>query len=356
MAESIIAYKIINGGSSLTDIVWNDAGYYTVYYKDALGRELSEAYQYSVDKNGNVSVNKVDIKYEATGGTKVTITNKHDQKPDNIGATEAPSTKYEIQNGEDGTGTTDVVITVNGIEYRNPSRQINPDGTISYILVDDNSHRELFVVKADGSEGYYTKYNKTNQLLNNDDKNTETKTYTVNGKSYTVAGGTNTIGVKHKYAVVQDQYGIWHKLVYEGNRQLVISSNGKFYLQANGIGSYEYIEEAYELKTDMNGKYGLYDQSGQLKYQLAISSDASYTPKASTTTYTYNRVTETGEMVEGHDEALSNYHSQLESESEAISTSESEAVSDSESASSTSESNSNLSSGSASEAKSLSET
>jgi len=158
VAESIIAYKIINGGSSLTDIVWNDAGYYTVYYKDAIGRELSEAYQYSVDENGNVSVNKVDIKYEATGGTNGTITNKHDQKPADIDTTGAPTTKYEIINNADGT--TDEVITINGTEYRNPNRQINPDGTISYIIKDTPGERELFVVKADGSEGYYTKYNK----------------------------------------------------------------------------------------------------------------------------------------------------------------------------------------------------
>lgn len=229
VAESIIVYNIANQGLTLDGskpnggIEWNENGkYYTVYYKDSQGRELSEIYQYNVDTQGNVTVNKADIKYNVTNGTTVTVDKDHNAIPDEIPdyKNKAPETSYVITSKSDGK--TDVIITVNGKEYVNPNRQINPDGTISYILRDTGSTRELFVVKADGSEGYYTTFEKTDKLLDDSNEETRAETVKVNNKDYTVAGGgegvfTSNIG---KYVVVQDEKGNWHKLVQDGNEEM----------------------------------------------------------------------------------------------------------------------------------------
>ena len=269
VAESIIKYTIASKGLVLdTDkgnggIQWNeDGGYYTVYYKDSNGREFSEAYQYSAEGD-KVSVNKADISYEMTDG-KVTMPeyggNGKPPKPSEKPVTgNGPEVDYEIVYTGDG-GTT-VTIKIGDNIYTDADgklldRQINPDGSISYILVDDNDHRELFVVNADGSKGYYTTYNKTDKLFNNASGSTETDIYTVNGVEYTVAGGN---GFDGKYAIVQDEKGGWHKFVIKGtDQQIVIRDrfgDHNFYWQAGGKGRYEKIGSDCIIKVNANGEY-----------------------------------------------------------------------------------------------------
>ena len=57
VVESIIIYNLASQNSTDVRCEWNASGnYYTVYYKDAKGRELSQVYQYSVDESGKVTV------------------------------------------------------------------------------------------------------------------------------------------------------------------------------------------------------------------------------------------------------------------------------------------------------------
>ena len=328
-AESIIMYNIASQGLTLnTDkggIVWNESGkYYTVHYKDGKGRELTQTYQYTVDEQGNVSVNVVNISYGATGGTQVNtdisgsefIQSGGKGTETSVEAGQAPTIKYEVETL--GNGKTKVVITINGREYVDPDRQINPDGTISYILEDTPTERKLFVINADGTGGYYKTYRKTNSVFNNEnnaDKNSATiDRYKVNGMSYDVAGGNSTNG---KYAVVQDENGGWHKLIIKGtNRQIVIRNtllSNAFYWQADGKGGYNKIGSDYTLKTDANGNFGLYDKHGNLIYELEINTTVDYTPKTTTTTYTYDREIKKDGLVEGHSEVLSEYYSEIDS-------------------------------------------
>ena len=229
LAQSIIAYNIVSQGLTLDKdkIVWTENGsYYTVYYKDSLGRELSEIYQYSVDDKGVVSVHRAEIHYVENESESSTITNtdyagdQNPQKPSSPG----PEVSYEINHRTDGTTT--IVIKIDDQEYTDLPRQINPDGTISYILgerteSDGTVIQSLFVVNQDGSKGYYTEYKKSSALFNGENGNTTVGLSTeVNGETYNVAGGRDEYifgdrGIG-KYVVVQDQNTDWHKLVNDG--------------------------------------------------------------------------------------------------------------------------------------------
>ncbi len=363
VAESIIAYDFAGRGLTVDRFEWNSSGYYTVYYKDTQGRELTEVYQYSVDQTGKVSVNKADISYEAVGGKETTVTGGGKDKPPvknetEISTEEAPASSYEITNNADGT--VKVSITIKGTVYENPPRQINPDGTISYILNNGENGGivELFVISEDGSNGYYTTYKKSSELINNSSGTTSIKTDTVSGSNYNVAGGgTGLFGVG-QYVVVQDQKGSWHKLVYDGNpNQTLLIKNGNFKLQTGEdpkVSNLTDLGNKYTLRTDANGKYALYDSNGVAQYTFTIRDDVDYTTNTTVTEYTYDRNIGKGDDVTGHSEALSNYHSVLESTSEAISTSNSVAIVESESASIASETNSKSASASASVAESTS--
>ena len=315
VAESIIKYNLTSQGSTYGHWIKNEDGTYTVYYKDATGRELTQLYQYKTT-DGTVTVEKVEMVYEPTDGVQTDYSKDHNGNETKLPPEKAPVTSYEILEKGDGQEP-EIVITVKGQKYTDPARQINPDGTISYILDEGKSSgiRKLFTISADGKVSHYTEYKVTNGWLNNSDGDTKVNTYTVNGESYTVAGGTDKglFQSGKKYAAVEDEDGKLHKLTVNGlsaggNAQLVLRTDdtSHFYYQIDGEGTYYKINTSdLVLRKDANGNYGLYVKGSDTpKYTLTIGEDASYTQKTTTTTYDYERKPGNPEAVIGHDQAL----------------------------------------------------
>ena len=219
LAQAIIKYDLASEKATLNKIEWDEAlSVYRVSYIDSNGVVLQKLYQYKVnDDRKDVTVNEAKVEYTPSGtGTTTTVTgvsNNGNNVSTSTGEASgsAPEIKYEIK--EDGT----VYIEVDGTEYWNPERQVNADGTFSYILdKEGDSDRKLLNLDRNGKVTSYTTYEKNTGSGQFVDGSGSGVTISDRG-GYTATGGTpdNVLWGRYQYIVVTDQTGSWHKLVYK---------------------------------------------------------------------------------------------------------------------------------------------
>ncbi len=238
LAQAIIKYDMASKGASIKgEIEWDSTlNAYRVSYTDSQGMLLQKLYQYKINETkDDITVFEAEVGYNVDEDNVGTITqgNKVDKdhnliidKNESITDSEtAPEISYTIET--DSTGTTFKITVKDGTgtyEYdaTNTIRQVNPDGTISYILDDGYSegtsgYRKLLNLDSTGKVKSYTVYKYDKTLVNNSNTGANLSHVTVGEHKYDLLGGSQNILYDFSYVVVADANGGWHKLTIDIN-------------------------------------------------------------------------------------------------------------------------------------------
>lgn len=379
LAQEIIKYDLASDGLKLNSITWDeDLQVYRVSYSDIEGVVQQKLYQYTLSEDSkDVTVNEAEVKYEADGDGTTTqvggVSNSNPSyKPEGTPSKPAPEVVYKVNN--DGT----VYIKVDGVEYLDAERQINADGTYSYILDSGNGTKTLLNLNENGKVTSYTTYRENSGLYDGSGKGTDI-TVRGDGHKYDVAGGSPGVGERFQYIVVADEAGNWYKLTYtdrNGNvrpvtlkwTHSVLGYDHDYFIghQTPDGGRNDIIDfpEGSYIGRDANGEYHVYSADGQKLHDLGISKDTSYWNKSQVTTYNYKEEVSTGKEVIDYNKVIADQstvastsesasaasESESEKKSEIDSTSKSNSIADSTSASAE---QSNISSQSTSQSTSM---
>ena len=311
LAQAIIKYDLASEKATLNKIEWDEAlSIYRVSYIDSNGVVLQKLYQYTLNDDGkDVTVNEAKVEYKPDGnGTTTKVDGVSGSTPSTstgVASGPAPEIKYEIK--EDGT----VYVEVDGTVYWNPERQVNADGTFSYILdKEGDSDRKLLNLDKDGKITSYTTYKKNTGSGQFVDGSGDKVTISDRG-GYTATGGSPDVASRYQYVVVTDQEGSWHKLIYadkSGNKYQVTGQWdlvwGKWqysigYQPSGGKkGDIKLFNDGNNyIKMDANGDYHVYDNQGNILADLIATEDVDYWNTGTVTTYKYTENVSTGKAI-----------------------------------------------------------